>query len=319
MSANFKGDWSGYGEGATVASVHVRIRESDNGLRVYALAKGLDDEGEVIEFEGSLESETKATFELVNYVSDNPKTIPPRNAHVVIVSKPDIGQLEGQFTTDAGAHGTVRLRKARHWGKFLLSIPFVFHKLYRHVKKFIYKQFRNGYFALVITLAVLSVMGVFPEKMSTTEALVLLVPMIFLFSDNIRQIITAMAVRKLGPVEFQDQAKPSPELNIPQLVRTLHGEFGDKLPLLSALAEFFAVRTKNFLRLMVSLNKTLSMSEFNALARKLGVPDNNLAATLQALVSGGCISVNETGEVTVQEIGRQFLNFEARLAQIYGR
>ncbi|MCH7928264.1 MAG: hypothetical protein IID03_09845 [Candidatus Dadabacteria bacterium] len=319
MTTNFIGDWSGYGEGVIIAHVHMRIIEYDGALKVYALTKTLDGEGEVIEFTGTLESDTTANLELVNYVSDNPKEIPPINAHVILEAKPDLEQLEGQFATNAGTHGTVKLRKATRWGRILLNIPFVFHKLYIYVKKFINKQFRHVYFAFVVTLTVLSVTGIFPEKISTTEAIVLLVPLIFLFSENIKQLIEVMAVKKLGPVEFQLQTKPSPELNIPQLVRTFHTEFGEQLPLFSALTEFFVPRTKNLLRQIAYLNRTLSMSEFNALARRLGVPDNNLTATLQALVSGGCISVNETDEVAVQQVGREFLNFETRLAQIYRR
>lgn len=319
MTMNFNGDWSGYGEGVTVSGIHVRIKESDEGLKIYALAKTLDAENEVIEFDGRLESKIKANLELLSYVSDNPENIPPRNVHVTLEAKPDTEQLEGKFATDIGTHGTVRLRKARRWGRFLLSIPFVFHRAYRHLKRFTHKRFRYGYFSLVITLSVLSVLGMIPSKMSAVEAIVLLVPLLFMFSDSIRQIITAMAVRKFGPVEFQEQAKPSPELNLPQLVTALHGEFGDKVTLFSALTEFLVPKTKSLLRLIISLNRNISMSEFNALAKKLGVPDENLTPTLQALVSGECISVNELGEVVVKDAGKQFLDFEVRLSQIYAR
>ena len=319
MHSYFKGDWSGYGESATtLAWFHVRILQTPEGLRGYALSKALDGEGEIIEVEGTEETESKATFDLVGYLSDGLGSIPPRNAQFVVVAKPDIKQIEGYFATDAGTHGNIRFREASRWGKIQLSIPLSVHKIYRLIKKFVRCRFRIAYFAFVVVLAVLSVSGKLPSKIGTMEVVVLLVPLIFLFSDKLRELIQATAVRKIGPVEFQEQAKPSPQLNIRHLGQVLHDEFGDKVPLFSVLTELLVSRTKNLLRLIVSLDRSLTRSEFNALAKKIGVPDQNLGATLEVLKRSGCITISDKGELLVQEVGKQFLHFESRLAQIYG-
>lgn len=316
MHSYFKGDWSGYGESKTLARVHVRILQTPEGLRGYALSKSLDGEVEIIEVEGKEEMESKAVFDLVGYLSDGLGSIPPRNAQFVVIAKPATKQIEGSFVTDAGTHGNIRFRKASRWGKIQLSIPLSVHKLYRLIKKYVRWRFRTAYFAFVVVLAVLSVTGKLPSKISTMEVVVLLVPLIFLFSDKLREMIQATAVRKIGPVEFQEQAKPLPQFNLPQLVRVLHDEYGDNVPLFSALTEFLVPRTKNLLRRIVSLNRSLTLSEFNALAKKIGVPDQNLDATFEALVRSGCITINDKGELLVQEVGKQFLRFETHLAQI---
>lgn len=318
MHSYFKGDWSGYGEGKTLARVHVRILQTPEGLRGYALSKALDGEVEIIEVEGKEETESKAVFGLVGYLSDGFGSIPPRNAQFVVTAKPATKQIEGSFVTE-GTHGNIRFRKASRWGKIQLSIPLSVHKLYRLIKKYVRWRFRTAYFAFVVVLAVLSVTGKLPSKISTMEVVVLLVPLIFLFSDKLRDLIQATAVRKIGPVEFQEQAKPSSKLNIPQLVQVLHDEFGDKMPQFFVLTELLVSRTKNLLRLIVSLDRSLTLSEFNALAKKIGVPDQNLGATLEVLKRSGCITISDKGELSVQEVGKQFLHFESRLAQIYGK
>ena len=318
MHSYFKGDWSGYSESKTLARVHVRILQTPEGLRGYALSKSLDGEVEIIEVEGKEETESKATFDLVGYLSDGLGSIPPRNAPFVVIAKPATKQIEGSFVTDAGTHGSISFRTASRWGKIQLSIPLSVHKFYRLIKKYVRRRFRTAYFAFVVVLAVLSVTGKLPSKISTMEVVVLLTPLIFLFSDKLREMIQATAVRKIGPVEFQEQAKPPPQFSPRELVQVLHDEFGDKLLLFSELTAFLVSRTKNLLRLIVSLDRSLSLSEFNVLAKKIGVPDHNLGATFESLIQSGCIAINDKGDLSVQEVGKQFLHFESRRTQIYG-
>jgi hypothetical protein len=48
----------------------------------------------------------------------------------------------------------------------------------------------------------------------------------------------------------------------------------------------------------------------------VGVPEENLAATREALVSSGCVTLGDN-MVTVQPLGLQFLAFEDKLIQLY--
>lgn len=320
MSSPFVGLWSGYGEGASNARVHAQIEEGPNGLTIKALSKASDGEGEIIELEGKEESDGTASFSLTAYVSDSSNTAPPAQVHLVLrrAGRPD--QLEGNWATDIGTQGDVRLRRAGSWGRFLLNVPLWLHKSYRLVKRYLRFRFRAAYLVAILGLATASVIGFFEEKISTTEAVILLVPLLFLYSDRLRELIASMAVRKLGPVEFQDQTRPSSDFSLSHLVRVLHGEFGDQLPQFAFLSEFFVQRTKSILRFLASLGRRLTMAEFYAIARNLGVTEEkNLQATLEALLRSGCLALNEKGEISVQELGLSFLRFEDRLGELYSR
>ena len=318
MSSQFIGDWVGSGEGKIFARVHVRIKGPANALSGYAIIKALDGEGEIIEIEGKENEEKKATFELINYVSDGPKTIPPSNAQIILAFHPDGDQLEGNWVTDLGNHGKVRLRKSVGWDKLPLRIPLFIHKAYRKFKKFLLRQFRYAYFFSVVALAFLSILGHFESKISTNETIILLFPLVFLFSDKLREFVIFMAFRKVGPVEFQEQGKPTKEFNLPKLVAALHSEFGDRTALFSALTEFFVPRTKNLLRVIVSIEKPININEFNALCKKLSIASDNIQVTLEALVQADCLLITENGKIEVQDVAKQFLLFEQRLSQMHG-
>jgi hypothetical protein len=136
-----------------------------------------------------------------------------------------------------------------------------------------------------------------------------------MFSDKIQNLITAMAVRKLGPVEFQEQVKPAARPD--QAVEILQREFPEHLPLFSLLTQAFAPLTKALLRLMIAHDKPLKKTELRDLASKLGIPENNVTATSDALVQSGCIAAGEDGMIRVSEIGRDYLRFESRLEQLF--
>lgn len=317
MPSKFIGDWVGSGNGPTFGQLHVRIKGSSTSLYGYALTNALDGDSEVIEVKGSESDENKAIVELVNYVSDGWRNIPPRHAQITLSINSDGDIIEGVWATDLGNHGDVHLRKAIGWEKLPLIFPLCLHKVYRRLKKYVLSRFRYLYLFSVVVLALLSIFGHLNSKINTNETIIILLPLVFMFSDKLRRFVNFMGLSKVGPVEFQDQVKPTGEFNFPKLVAALHGEFGDKTALFSALIEFFVPRTKNLLRMIVSVEKPINITEFNSYCVKLGIPADNIQATLEALVQTGCVLVSENGEITPQDTAKEFLVFEYRLSQIH--
>lgn len=315
---NFIGIWAGSGHGAQFGRARIVISAVGDLLRVYGYGRTSSNEVEVFEFEGGVQSETSAVLDLIDYVTDNPNTSPPVKARLSVTYKDAPEQLEVQFATDIGTHGVFWLHRAGGPAKLMLKIPPMLHKQYRRVKLYLRSRFRYFYLAIVLILTLLSILGEIKEKISSVEALLLIVPLIFLFIDRVKGLLATLALRKVGPLEFESQAKTSAHSSPNQIVQKLQAEFGNQVPLFSAIAQWLVPRTKMILRLMAAERRPLTRSEFNKLAISLGVTESDLQPTYEALIQSGCIVVNDNAHIVVQETGNRFLIFESRVAQLYG-
>lgn len=315
-SSKFHGFWSGLGAGAQFAKVHLRVWSDADGLHAYGIARTLTGEVEVLNCIGREESETRAVFDLVDYVTDNPTTNPPSTAQIIATYQEDPELIDITFATDIGTHGLLKLRRAKFAAKIQLRIPSSLQKTYRRLKHYIRFRLRYFYLVFVLYLAVLSIFGRMQVKLTAVEVIVLLFPLIFLFSDRLRELLSTLALRKLGPIEFQEQGSARADISPIDIVNTLSGEFGDKLSLYSTISQYFVLKTKAVLRLMATNEKPITHAEYIRLAKGLGVPDSNLQATLDALEKSGCITIGEDGKLVVQDIGKQFIAYEERLAQL---
>ena len=311
------GYWVGHGRGAQFARASLRVTVTADRLRAYGFGRTSQGEVEVFEFEGAVESDNRAVLDLVDYVTDNPNTNPPSKAQIIVTYKDEPRQLEVQFATDIGTQGSFWLRPAKLLSLILLSIPMAPHRWYRSLKYYFRLKLRYIYLLLVILLAVLSIFGKTQDKITSVEAVLLLFPLVFLFLDHIKGLIATLALRKVGPVEFQSQESVSRGIAPDQIVNALHSEFGERLSLFSTLIRLLVPRTKALLRLMAADDKPLTVPEFNRMAKGIGVPDSDLQATLEVLIKSGCIVIDEEGKLTVQNVGRQFLLFEIRFNQFY--
>jgi hypothetical protein len=166
-------------------------------------------------------------------------------------------------------------------------------------------------------LTVLSIFGKTQNRITSVEAVLLLFPLVFLFLDHIKGLMATLALRKVGPVEFQSQESATRGIAPDQVVNALHREFGERLSLFSTLIRLFVPRTKAVLRLMAADDKPLTVPEFNRMAKGIGVLDNDLQATLEVLIKSGCVVMDAEGKLTVTDVGRQYLLFEVRFNQFY--
>lgn len=315
--SNFKGNWVGFGRGAQFARAKVRVSAKKDVLRVYGIGRTSDGNVEVFFFEGRPESETKAVLNLVDYISDNPLTISPRNAHIIVDFMAETDGLEIKFATDVGTHGYFQLRRAKLLQSLTLKIPSCIQAGYRHLKYYFRVRFRHFYLLAVLVLTVCSIVEKTTIKIGMVEAVLLILPLIFLYGDEVRGLFTVLALRKAGPFEFESQLSTSSHVTVEQLTTVLQDEFGEQAPQFFATSKFLVPRTKAILRLMVAEGAPLSKSRLYRMAAGLGVKNSDLEATISALEQTGCISAGEGEEFVVQDIGKQFLQFEYRLEQLY--
>lgn len=311
---DFSGVWCGVAESYTSAHLKVKIIVKGNDIQLYALTNAFDGTNELITLSGVLKEE-KADLELVSYLSDEPDDIPPNSANITLEHDKSADTIEGRFITNQGTSGTIKLKRGGFSTKLLFFIPIGIHYLYKRNKRFIKHRIGVIYFLLLILLATMSVIGFFPEKISVTESLVLSIPLLFLFSRDITKVISDLRVSKLGPIEFKEQNKPNKEVNIPKLINNLQEDFGENLPLFTALFEFFVPRTKILLKHLVENGRSLTLEEFTNIAINIGIQRSNIDATLQALISGQCIEVNKDGLVTITDTAINYLKFESIISE----
>lgn len=314
---NYIGYWSGYGRGVENARVHVRIYSENQRLRAFGLIRTISNEVEVAQFMGKEESDTKAFFELTEYATDNPRTLAPLYIKVVANYKAEPERLDIQFATDEGNKGTATLYRARTLGKLQLYIPAVIHTSFRCLKKYIRFRLKYFYLLFLIILSSLSALGKLPSKINIVEVVVLLIPLFFMFIEDIRRLVSILALRRLGPIEFQEQKQHPSGMTLKQVVQELNREFKNLAPMFFTLTRFLVPNTKTLLRLIIIHDRPLSEREFSDLASSIGIAEDNIPATRDALINSKCITTTESSRLVATDIGRRYLLFEDRITQLY--
>ncbi len=315
--SNFKGCWVGLGRGAQFGRVKVRISEVGGALNAYGIGRTPDGEVEIFFFEGKPESETKVVLDLIDYVTDNPNTNPPTNAHIIVDYIVEKDNINIKFATDVGTHGGFRLRRASLFQSAIFGIPPLLQTSYRHLKYYLRSRLRHLYLIVVLGLTFLSVYEKMPVKIAMVEGILLIFPLIFLYGAEVRGLISALALRKAGPFEFESQASTASHVTPDQVVDILKNEFGENSQIFSATSKFLVSKTKAVLRLMAAENESITKQRFYKMAAGLGVLSNDIEPTLNALLQTDCISVSEDNKYLIQDFGNQFLWFETRVEQLY--
>jgi hypothetical protein len=160
-----------------------------------------------------------------------------------------------------------------------------------------------------------STTGVLKEKIGLTETIILIIPLIFLFRNEIKNFFIITGLRKIGPVEFQEQSAEPVGINQETISRLVQ-EYAQLFPLFVYLNQFFVPRTKALLRILAT-GPSIARETFNQHARILGIEENNIQVTYDVLVLNKCLQIDPNGLIGVTEIGQRFLEFESRFNQLF--
>lgn len=313
---SFTGMWSGKSTGSVNANVIMKIEGESDNLAGFALVNGEDGHDDMLEFIGQETEENKAKFELINYISGNINMIMPKKMNITLALSENSNNLEGNWTTEIGTKGTVSFKRANAYWKLYLSLPSVIYLKYLKFKRFLKLNFRGLYLAFVVLIALLSISGITKTKINIIEALILIIPLLYLFSDKLLQLlqqVNSLGLTKLGPLEFREQSKLPSNFEGNKFASQLLEKYGNHAFLYYYLSSFFVVRTKNLLRELSMLTEPLDMNALYELARKQEIPEENIPQTIWALLQTECIKVLEDGHIAATDLGREYLTFQSIL------
>lgn len=308
----FIGLWQGYTEGTAVGRAYVRISGTAQHLEATALVLRSEGFGEAYKLRGREISNTEAVLEMAGCAVDFHSVNMPRTLKANIAVASDGSVLDGKWATDIGTLGNIRLYRANGVAKFVALIPFCLHLVYRTAKRLARKYFRYAYLIFTVMLAVQSLFGHTAGKISMTEAVMLLTPLLFMFRDKIYNLILSLRLRKAGPFEFYAQLANPPAGSVQAGYDQLRDEFGNHFQRLDAVARFIVPRTRYLLQVIDHFNRELTQADFFSLTRGVGIPEDNIVATHQALINAGCVAVTNSGSLVITEFGRQLLHFDRR-------
>ena len=286
--------WKGYVAGTNRGQVIIRMKQRDNNLRVKALLKD--------------EAFGASIFTLLGNIRDNrgdlrileswtPGLVRPLDGKMTLEFGADQISAEGRWETDIGTTGLCKIYavsffKLRWW--FLL---FKAKALF-----LLRKAFPAIYTSALIIVAGLDLSRI--VQISYPTLFLLLVPSPYVYRLHLKELIQAYRVKRIGPVELEQEA----------LKENIKPEMASINPALAAfilLNHFFVSRTKLIL-LWLSQKQTVTYGDFVEYAKKIGIPDENIEITRQAIIYAGCASVDED-KVTITDFGKQYVAYINRL------
>lgn len=314
MKSKFIGFWSGIVEGSYNGKALVHIKDLDSFLEGRVILHSDSGHADLVTLRGEETDKNESKFKLINYISGGIDVVTPRDGNVILTFQEDSNEIQGEWSTDIGTSGKLTIRQARAWDKLKLLVPISIAKFYLELIRLL--NLCNVYFAFVIILVLLSLFG-YISKPNIIEGIILLIPILYFYRFVIRNVLIDLGIKKAGPLEFFEQsANPYvPQYN--EMIANLRNRFGDeKFTNLLYLNRFFVPRTKLLLQSISISNQPITLQEFAKEANRLNIPDYNIITTLQALINTGCLILDrETGNITVNDYGREFLQFESVISR----
>jgi hypothetical protein len=218
----------------------------------------------------------------------------PVTGNLVVDINFDRGIAEGQWATDIGTRGVCRFQKTPNaWFRLYSTIAAA------HLLRWI----RIAYLSFLFATFLLDALG--RLHLSYPGLILALVPAGYLFRFEAMELIRILGVKKLWGAEFQQpstQNLPNPEVS------------SEPRPIQEAmrfviLDYFFAPRTKIML-LWLYAERAVDRAQFDAFARQIGVPQENIENTWNALFSTECATLSD-GRIVITDLGKRYV--EARL------
>lgn len=306
--------WAGHLSGTNRGRLLVRLSQNKEKLEaeaiIYDQAFGpalasLD--GDLKDRGASAEKDPRATLRIWRMRSGAP--VSPLDGILVLTFTEELHKATGTWQTDIGTVGNLVLRRISRWRlgwsieKSAIAAVLFAGRAGRRVLPLLYTL-------AVIAVAVLTLLGKIALPYSVL--VLLLLPGVFVFQGRIAGLIHALPVRRVGPVEFEQNARPPDPVGPPGPVGESGGrasrDAGEEIErarFFGSLDVFLVPRTRYLLQWLNS-RQTATHEEVIAAATSFGVPPENLDATLAALIFTHLVGVSE-GRFSIQPLGREYL------------
>lgn len=215
----------------------------------------------------------------------------PLDGHLRLAFDSSLLEAEGEWRTDIGTEGRIRMRPVR-WGglawlasRSVASVSYCLRRLARPV-----------YALGLVGVGIGSILGLVTPTYLGAGFLLLPAPVLFL--RQIARVVQYLAIRKMGPVEFDRPQQGSAGAR-PAEFRGDNSTFA-----FLYLDQWFVPRTKMLL-LWLAANGPAARDAFVDVASSLGVVDKNFHMTLNALLESGCVFFIED-RLALSALGKQY-------------
>ena len=249
------------------------------------------------------------TIDLFSFIPDRPTISRPVTGKADISISSDPNRAEGVWGTDLGTKGSLIIYRATFSQRFSISLPSWLHSARLRLESFLRRSIKWFYLLGLASLSVLSLLGAIKE-ISIAALIMLVIPAVFLLRYEIRDFFAISGITKLWGMEVQQQV-PSPPPTITAATSPVSSSLDPVTRYLLSLSQFLVPRTKAILQVLAGLGRPFSSAEFEAIAKQLGVPHDNIQLTMAALQQSGCIVGDENDNLQVSPFGKTYLQFEA--------
>ncbi len=271
--------WRGYLTGTNRGRLWLRMKEGREGVRGCALFLDQMLGQSVIRLEGS-RSDRNVELRILSFQSLAPLAANPLDGRVKFELAEDLKSATGTWHTDIGTNGSGSVSLGGLPGSFQA-------RLAAARLRFFWRRHLPSLYTLLVGLLV-ALAASERAKLSTPILILILVPAPYVFRRHIAELIHAFRLRRLGPVEFREQGPVSAE------VRAAISTATQEAVRFALTDGYFVPRTKQVLLSLVQ-SRTLTRPDFEKLCAGLGITDENVEATWQALLVAGCATVDERG------------------------
>jgi hypothetical protein len=224
------------------------------------------------------------------------------DGHLVLTFNEGLTQATGTWQTDIGTAGYLLLRPVSRW-----RLGWWARRRALSVALFVWNALRLLLPALYTLALVAVVVLTLAAKITLPYSVLvlLLLPGIFIFQSRVAMLINTLRLRRVGPVEFEQNAQPP--VSVELLGHILqHVEATVRRTMVFFFLDGFLVPRTKMLLAWLGDRHTATREEFAVTAASLGVPQDNLDATMTALTSTGLVAATE-GRLTIQPLGQEYL------------
>ena len=304
----------GYVQGTNRGRIFVRMKNLADAIAGDIVFKDVMAGTSIIKFKWKFNN-NQITADLFDFVFAKPLPLEPQAGQISIIISEDNSEIAGAWATDIGTHGQCRLFKINFLKAFPISLLFLYRAVLL-IKRGVITNLKYLYLVFSLVIMVASATGILKEKVGIAETIILMIPLIFLFRKEIRDFFLITGLKKIGPVEFQEQSGAPVGIN-QETIRSFVHQYGELFPPFVFLNQFFVPRTKAILRMLATESSPVSRQYFDRLARMLGIEENNIQVTYDVLVQYRCLEIDQDGQIRITETGRRFLEFEGRFNQLF--
>lgn len=305
--------WVGYVQGTNRGKIFVRMKSSNEALTGDIVFKDIAYGTAVAKIKGRL-SNSQITADLFDFAFAKHFPLVPQTGQISMTISEDNSEVSGAWATDIGTHGQCRLFKINFLKAFSVTLPSLY-RVFLRIKQWFKANLKYLYLFFTLLITIASLTGLLKDKIGINETIILIIPLLFLFKTEIRDFFLITRLKKIGPVEVQEQPVTPAGINMQRILDRLFQDYGNSLPLFFYLNRFFVPRTKAILQIL-AVYPSFQRQQFDSNARVLGIEENNIQITYDVLVQNGCLKVESDGGICVTDFGRRFLEFENRLNQI---